>query len=110
AAPGRGAGCPAATTAAKFPRTSADHSALPVWRSLAPAAGREDGCRWVVCHRPAPGCSDASLSQEPVARNWFLGKALRHHLIGVLAEAGGRENAFELAAHQGLARRVVAAP
>ncbi len=39
-----------------------------------------------------------------------LSEALRDHLVGVLAEVGGSEHPLELAPHQGLTRRVVAAP
>ena len=40
----------------------------------------------------------------------WLRQALRYHLICVLAEVGGGENALQLAAHQRLACRFVAAP
>jgi hypothetical protein len=45
-----------------------------------------------------------TLSQDPAARNRFLtlplGKALRHHLVGILAEIGRRQDGLELMPHQ----------
>ena len=40
----------------------------------------------------------------------WLAEALRHHLVGVLAEIGRGEDALELMPHQRLTRRVVPMP
>ena len=68
---------------------------LPASREA--AAGRRDG----RCHGGGAGDVD------PLRQ---LGEALRHHLVGVLAEIGDGEDALELAPHQRLPRRVVTAP
>src|SRR5271165_4646811 len=59
-------------------------------------------------HPNGPGL--VSVNCKANAGRPRLSKALRHDLICVLAEAGSGDDALEFAAHQGLTRRLVAAP